>query len=268
MNSKTLIWSTTDKVTQIDPLHPKKKIKSTISGEKSIKSNSLFSQYLLISHFSFENIGTWLQQTEITPLVKSTACTAPADWTLPLLAEGSWFSHQTNWEFSFAIGHCLAPQNRTQHHLHKNWEGQGTPRNLVGFGLTCMSQSYGVALVCSRKKSHSSHSTSVLLWGCYNKPRTDISVSYISSADITELPSSFCKDAAIRSQLSVLLGLSASSTQPGHLKSATTIDPIIVNLNSQAPPPTRKEALQKITQNNLQVTDRAEEQLPKVTSSF
>lgn len=262
MNSKTLIWSITDKVTQIDPLHPKKKIRSTISGEKSIKSNSLFSQYFLISDFSFENIGTWLQQTEITPLVVSTARTAPADWTLPLLAEGSLFSHQTNREFSFAIRCCLTPQNRTQHHWHKNWEGQGTPRNPGGLWSHLHVPTIWGAVLCSRKKSHSSHSTSVLLWGCYNKPRTAISVSFISRADITELPSSFCKDAAIRSQLS------ASSTQPGHLKSVTTIDPIIVNLNSQAPPLIRKEALQKITQNNLQVTDRVEEQLPKVTSSF
>lgn len=253
---------------QMDPRPPKKKIKSTISGGKSIKSNSLFSPYLLISDFSFENIGTWLQQTETTPLVMLTARTAPAEWTLPLLADGSLFSHQTKWEFSSATGRCLTPQNRTQYHWHKNWEGHGTPGNLVGVGLTCTSQPYGVTVLCSRKKSHSSRSTAVLLWSCYNIPRTAISVSYIFSADITELPSSFCKDAAIRSQLSALLGLSASSNQPGHLKSVTTIDPITVNLNSQAPPVIRKEVLQKITQNNLQVTDRAEEQLPKVTSSF
>lgn len=42
----------------MDPRPLKKKIKSTISGGKSIKSISLFSPYLLISDFSFENIGT------------------------------------------------------------------------------------------------------------------------------------------------------------------------------------------------------------------
>lgn len=138
-------------------------------------------------------------------------------------------------------------------------------RELVAAGVT---QPHGVTVLRCGRKSPSSHSTWILPGGCYSKPRTAIRALCVFSADTTELPSSFCRDAAIRNQLSALSGLSASSTPPGHLKSVTTIDPITVKLNSQTPPVIRKEALEKITPSNLQVTDRAEEQLPKGTSSF
>lgn len=148
---------------------------------------------------------------------------------LPLLAEES-LPPDTSWEFSFAVGHTGWP------HSTRTGERQSIPRNAGRFcnsDHTCTSLLYEVTTCCSRKNSPSWCRNSRVQFS-QNKPRIPVSKTPPPAQSLlNSLPPSFCKDAAIRSQLCFY---SSSLLSPLSLLYMTTTAPSRVSLKSHTPP--------------------------------
>lgn len=135
-----------------------------------------------------------------------------ADCMLPLLAEES-LPPDTSWEFSFAVGHTDWP-HRIKPQSTRTGERHSIPRNAGRFcntDRTCTSLLEEV-MTCSRKNSPSWCRNSPVQFS-QNKPRIPVGKTPPPAQSLlNSLPPSFCKDAAIRSQL-----CSCSSSLPSPL---------------------------------------------------